>query len=360
MSREEEAKDEMLYPFKDWIGTLNEIQSRLEYWDDIKIPNIAITYNNKIVEILQLYRKHNVSLADSELRIVIICYLAAITSEAIESLQELSEILKKIDTINKSIYGTSSFLLQRLNMLMSQKLMAQLGERKNQLIEEYEKRDKELFDFDIERDICKVYVEQSEFFTKMERVVNRFNEGEERFINNCNIDLRNLGIKAQLPCKDQKDEKMITLDNINDNIAEIMTEKLENMKTKYCYYPYIKTALETYLIVLFSALTIEMQSGNYEEAKRLSELIESFDDEKDLEKGLGEYIEIALDDEDTDEKKIWNRIHRELIVLHKEDMFERLQEDLKNGKYQYALDLVNKELEKGTTTMKKAKKPEDE
>lgn len=355
MEKEENVKSGMTSEAKKMISTFYEVQQSLEYIDDIEIGNIAIIYNNKMVEIIQLFKKNNVPLADSELRITIECYLKTLYDEAVDKLTELTKVLKKIDEINKKIYSNNIYILQRINLMMSKKVLDGLTGEKNRLLREYKEREDKIFRFDIEKDLPRIFVEERFFFDRMEEVVNRFNDGEERFINNCNIDLRNLGMKIQLPCKDQKPEKMLTLDNLNDDIPEIMYEKINSVKEKYKDFKCIETALESYLTVLFSISTIEMQRGNYEESKRLSDQIEAFDDEKDLEKSLGEFIVLSIDDKEVDEKKLWSHLRKELIAQKKEDMIDRLKEDIKNGKYEYVLELVNRELEKEVPIKAKTK-----
>ena len=351
-----EDKSENSMHIKSLINTLNEAKEELEYIDDIKIENIAITYNNKMVEISQLYKNRNVAIDDSELKLVIMYYLEKKLKEAFDCIAELTDVLKNISSLNKKIYGNSGYLIQKAREFSSRKEMELLKSKEEKIVNKYNEIDKEIFQFDIGKEILKIYETEKDFFDRVEKIVNRYNDGEHRFINNCNIDLKDLGYNVQIPCENQTKEKVITLFNIDDDISDIMFQKIEKIREKYKDYQAIETTLESHLIIIYSKATLELQDGEYEKYQNTIKDIIEFDDEKDLEKCVGEYLELSIDDPEENEKEDWNIIKDELNKLHKEDIIDTIEKDTKNRKYSYILEIVNEELGRDTSKNKENKK----
>ena len=75
MEEEKSVVEQTKEEFQELIKTINNIKKAAYEIDEIELSNIAITCNNKLVEIMQLFKKKNVKLEHSELGLVILFYL---------------------------------------------------------------------------------------------------------------------------------------------------------------------------------------------------------------------------------------------------------------------------------------------
>ena len=87
----------------DKIGNITlEIQKNTN--GKVKLGNIGITFNNKIIEILQIYSKNNVTFYNSKLKNVIMFYLENIMLEALKELQSYLDLFNvKVKNLEQKI-----------------------------------------------------------------------------------------------------------------------------------------------------------------------------------------------------------------------------------------------------------------
>lgn len=350
MEKEKEAIKEITDKAKQLIDMVNDIYEgykAIGYTFD----NIAITYNNKMVEIIQMYRKHNVSIDDSELMLVIQYHLQHIVNDALDYLIKLVSIIKEQSEITLK---ENSLLYRIKNKSKNIKIKEKLKKEEIELTSRYLSLVKKVFDFDIGKEINKIYEERKDFFEKMEGLISPFITNNQVFINNCNIDLRDLGYQERIPYDNQQDKKYPTIFNREDDITEIAYQKISASRMLYSNYPGIKTAVETHLVILYSKATLI--ASNQEEFEKILNEIKKFDIKNDIEVPIGEFLALSVDDDEENEKEVWRITKEELINLEREDLIPKLEKAMHDNKYQYIVEEVDQELDQKVEKSKKMEK----
>lgn len=143
---------------------------------EVDIPNIGITYNNKLVEIVQAFKNHGVALDENLLLIVIKNYLLSKVNEA--SLIFISYV--------QTFYGKSN-----LNFLKK----AALVQRKK-LADRFKALDDEIYNFSLEKDIVAVIIADIKSDLEKEKIdgLNKYNEMANSIIRDYKSTLEQLGV----------------------------------------------------------------------------------------------------------------------------------------------------------------------
>ena len=167
----------------DKIGDITlEIQKNTN--GKVKLGNIGITFNNKIIEILQTYSENNVTFYNSKLKNVIIFYLEDIMLEALKELQSYLDLfnvkVKKIGT---------------------KKQAQSIIEQSKPILSKYTDLRQRLFDFSIDKDIIRAVLKHIEF--NKENALNGgfdyYRDNPESIIQDYNKELQALGINTKIP-----------------------------------------------------------------------------------------------------------------------------------------------------------------
>ena len=167
----------------DKIGDITlEIQKNTN--GKVKLGNIGITFNNKIIEILQTYSENNVTFYNSKLKNVIIFYLEDIMLEALKELQSYLDLfnvkVKKIGT---------------------KKQAQSIIEQSKPILSKYTNLRQRLFDFSIDKDIIRAVLKHIEF--NKENALNGgfdyYRDNPESIIQDYNKELQALGINTKIP-----------------------------------------------------------------------------------------------------------------------------------------------------------------
>lgn len=167
----------------DKIGDITlEIQKNTN--GKVKLGNIGITFNNKIIEILQTYSENNVTFYNSKLKNVIIFYLEDIMLEALKELQNYLDLFN----VKVKKFGTK-------------KQAQSIIEQSKPILSNYTDLRQRLFDFSIDKDIIRAVLKHIEFNKE-----NALNGGFDCYINNpesiiqdYNKELQALGINTEIP-----------------------------------------------------------------------------------------------------------------------------------------------------------------
>lgn len=167
----------------DKIGDITlEIQKNTN--GQVKLGNIGITFNNKIIEILQTYSENNVTFYNSKLKNVIIFYLEDIMLEALKELQSYLDLFN----VKVKKFGTK-------------KQAQSIIEQSKPILSKYTDLRQKLFDFNIDKDIIRAVLKHIEFNKE-----NALNEGFDYYTNNpesiiqdYNKELQTLGINTEIP-----------------------------------------------------------------------------------------------------------------------------------------------------------------
>ena len=167
----------------DKIGDITlEIQKNTN--GKVKLGNIGITFNNKIIEILQTYSENNVTFYNSKLKNVIIFYLENIMLEALKELQSYLDLFN----VKVKKFGTK-------------KQVQSIIEQSKPILSKYTDLRQRLFDFSIDKDIIRAVLKHIEFNKE-----NALDGGFDCYINNpeniiqdYNKELQALGINTEIP-----------------------------------------------------------------------------------------------------------------------------------------------------------------
>ena len=183
MDKEQETRKQMVagvLPLADSIGEfLTQIESMNRDLNQInmlltghgfsipKLGNIAITYNNKMVDIFQLYRSKEVLLSESCLKFIVVNYLVGIVGEATDCIDEYMRVADKITKLLTKI-RQKFVLLRKREFFKNKELLLSLSNEIVKLLEKYARLDNLVFNFDLEKDILTVQESQRGIIAEIE------------------------------------------------------------------------------------------------------------------------------------------------------------------------------------------------
>lgn len=157
------------------------------------IENIGITFNNKMIEIYQIYARNNISYVQSTLKGVILPYLTDLVLDATNKLQEYIDIYN-VDIDNISTKEEAS------------RIIAQAKTK----LQEYKKLTDKVFEFDINRDIVDAVEKDIERWREIGREggYNVYSKNPTEVIEHYNQELESLGMTTRIPMSvvENKDE----------------------------------------------------------------------------------------------------------------------------------------------------------
>ncbi|HIT22456.1 MAG TPA: hypothetical protein IAB56_05800 [Candidatus Scybalousia intestinigallinarum] len=177
--QEKEFRSELIQKVS---NTKEEINRNTNGEDDIE--NIGIIFNNKMIEIYQIYARNNVSYVQSGLKSVILSYLTDIVLDATNKLQEYTDIYNvDIDKINTKEEAP--------------KIIAQARTK----LQEYKKLTDKVFEFDINRDIVDAVEKDIERWQEIGREggYDVYLENPTEVIEHYNQELESLGMTTRIP-----------------------------------------------------------------------------------------------------------------------------------------------------------------
>ena len=173
LSEEQEKKklfDNTYFLIEKFTEMLTQIDKKIPFAKGL--PNIIITYNNKLVELISLYRQKNMSFYTSKLKPIITVYFSKFISDAASILGELVNTYSLYIRINK------------FHPIKKEETKQKIYE----IINIYKELDNKIFNFDFENDIIEVIKRDMEHF-KADYQLNH-----EEIIANYNEELHLLGI----------------------------------------------------------------------------------------------------------------------------------------------------------------------
>lgn len=150
---------------------------------NLNIPNLGITLNNKIVEIIHIYQKHNLKLSESFMINLIIRYLLEIVKEAMNDLNNyMQNVCKVLESNDK-------------------KKLIELLNKKNDIENNIKDKDNFIFSFDLDKDMHLVVNEEK-----------TYGEGNTKndVYNRCNKELVMLDFKTIEEQISQNEKEKIT------------------------------------------------------------------------------------------------------------------------------------------------------
>ena len=190
----------------DKIGNITlEIQKNTK--GKVKLGNIGITFNNKIIEILQIYSKNNITFYNSKLKNVIMFYLEDIMLEALKKLQSYLDLFN----VKVKKFGTKN---------QAQSII----EQSKPILSKYTDLRQKLFDFSIDKDIIRAVLKHIEFNKEsaLDGGFDYYINNPESIIKDYNMELQALGINAEIP------QSILNYENSSSNITNDETIKRHN------------------------------------------------------------------------------------------------------------------------------------
>ena len=321
---------------KKMINNMDSLISKLKTIrnNDTNIPNIAITYNNKLVELLHIYKDNNVKFNGSELILLIHYHLLNIINESMFIIFEYIKIYKDI--------GKYAIKLKKSNLLHRREYREKILEllnQSNKLLEIIIDKDNEIFHFDIEKYIDYLNSNHSELEELLKKAGDKTTIDD--IIDNCNIDILALGYKKTIKNVNrnpQLNEKHKNKINVNFDIDIIATDKLTEIMSRYDNYLNISEALETLLFDYLGEAVDAYYKGDYDLFIKIKNKIKNINIKEDLIEGIGKLLATTKVIDEEDGKRHLIEIKKELISLNLLNLYPIIEKDYINDKY---IDYIN-------------------
>lgn len=289
MDKEKETKDQMLSGIGSLIKSINEFLNEIgimnkeldrvkravsnEGLSCYKLNNIAITYNNKLVELFQLYKRKNVLLSDSCLKYAFINYFVELVAKATACTEKYLALIAKINEVISNI-NKKNPLFRRRALMKNKELLLQLIGEVEKTLDEYNNCDQKLFCFNLEKDILKLYEAERELFETLSEGTTPTEP--DLFIQSCNEELTDLGIEQKIG-KFKEDEylEMKKLPTIEE-LRKILYQTINSVQEKYEKFPIVTWTILNRISDNFELIKRAYATKNYELYKKVSDRITGF------------------------------------------------------------------------------------
>ena len=261
-----------------------------------KVPNIGITLNNKMVEIIQILRKYKISINDSTLYRLINGYLFDLVSKSISYLEEYARLMLSISS--------------KISSEEAQNIITQAKE----ILDNYRRIDDKIFDFDIAKDIQEALDNSIEFYTKNDEIggYNLYKD-DPTIIPSYNAELATIGVNK-------------TLINPNVDFKDIAFQQIEKIKTQFSTTPIIEASLEDTIIdYLYKAKRKDNQA---------IQSIINFNASEELIDSIGRYLAYWADANAFHNYDANEDVKKELSSLGLENIFTEIENNIKSNKYE--------------------------
>ena len=280
----------------------------------VKLNNTAITYNNKVVELYNLYKSKNMDFCDSDLIPVILDYFSKL----------LNEIEFYLTMLNHLIIKFKKFAITP-KVLFKKYTAAHIVSIESFLIK-CAAVDKIIFDFSIERDFAGILDEEKDFIKEREA----FGDPEHKYpgavFHNCNIELGLLGY-----AKEQGERyPLLTAEKkhiYSEELWDLIDEKKEMIQKKYINFPYVCWALKR-CVDSFDDLMADAFEISFAEVDAVFMRLKQFDESAEVVDALGNLVvcyEHRID---------LKLIRHELLSLNWLSKYDELVQKLEAGEYE--------------------------
>ena len=304
--------------------------------EETEIPNIGITFNNKLVEIFSIFSNQKVSFDQSELRVIIYSQLTKMIDESLNYLKQYILCIEKIINTRNKIPANES-IFGRILFAQFHEEIDDLFLQCEEFLNFYQKIDDNLFHYDIGKDIPNYVLNHPEV---LDEILDEINHSltKEEVLHNCNIDLRELGYEEKIELDDYIDDDIL-LDkyfnsiNLNFDIYEIVSKKIEEYKVQFQNFPFVRHAVEEYLLDDLELSIDAYKDNNWDVFLAIRDKVMDFSLEENLieiiGKRIGFYQYINSIDLDLD----YYDYQQELKELGYEELLPIIQEEAKEKKY---------------------------
>ncbi len=343
MDKEEETRKQMLAGVKPLIENIGEFLTQIESMNrDLnqismmltgkgfalpKINNVAITYNNKMVDIFSLYRKKGVLLSDSCLKFIVVNHLVGIVGEAADCIDEYLKVAAKINLLLDKI-KKKFILLRKHEFFKHKELLLSLSNEILRILEAYAKYDRMVFDFDLEKDILAVQESQRGVIAEIEAEMNPFPDEQDAYVRSCNDELDDLGIKKRMLCSAEQPKR----EKIPYNqLLDILYKAMGNTEERYEKQPMVAWTVLNRLSDCFELLKQANEENNDALYGQVSDRITSFN-YLELTPWIVDIVgeTLAFYGATTQE---YEMLKAELVVLGFGDKIPEIEQNLASNKY---------------------------
>ncbi len=305
---------------------LDEISKKLAIDPIDKPSNINIIINNRLVELRHEFNKRGINPEESELFFTIENAFDIMSTSAIIKHAYYTYIAGELLKLEMSSRELSLIFNKKIN-----KKREELKQDKRIVYESYEDDANFIFRFDVGKDInellekTKNFSQQEMIFPKyMEDIVNPENIDEERFIHNCNVDLKKLGYNTRIPCKnnDNLDTKKETLFSYDTTLSDTLYRMINHVELTFDKFPIIRTvitlSLKDQLKEIIPNVINSIKNNDKEKYEELQLLISHLFDPEVISSVLSDYSKTHLNE--TKNIKFFDDLKEEIESLNFEDL----------------------------------------
>ncbi len=284
----------------------------------IELNNIAITYNNKLVELYNLYESKGMSFIDSDLIPVILSYFRALLDDVTYYLDMLdNEILSfRRLTITPKVFF-KRFVQPHVALL-------------DGILIEFANIDNEIANFSIEKEFKELLETEKDYIQAREEYANPDHKYQDAVLHNCRVEYALLGYSSEkgerYPLASAEKEMLYAFE-----VRDLVEEKKAQLKAKYKGFPYfiwaLNNCLDEFNVMISEASNIGVLSEEEKTFEEIKIRIKNFDETTEIVDALGKIIvtyELNWDLE---------TISQELVRLGLASKYDELVQKLNSGAY---------------------------
>ncbi len=291
----------------------------------LELKNVAITYNNKVIELFHLYKNKQLDFVDSDVAPVILDYFRSLLEETIIHLAIIIAIINKIIDLDGLFLKRQLFRgKEKKELLNNFFLLESLIERINSI-------DDTIFDFSIERNFSELLEIEKDYLSKKESAFNPDKEYSNAVMHNIDVELGLLGYKNIKGIK----YPLLTAEKIfvyENSVGFVISKRAKEFEIKYANYPYVLSALINHLSDYKYCIKDLFNDTSSVKVEQAFAKLESFDEIEAIVDALGKYIRLYNLEWDLE------NIKNELIALGFESKVEELVQKIDLGYYNYYPD----------------------
>lgn len=292
------------------ISSFERIIDGIDYNFGEEIPRIAVSFNNKLVELGSFYKRRNKSFFDSLLMSTIVLYLEDLMMEGINCLDALTDA---IDEYYKNI--------------MSPQKRKDTCKKIEELLSRYRELDAKLYSFDLEKDISKTLDSNANY---------KDSPYKNQILRNFNSELKLLGLNSRFQIDDKTSSK--EYDDFFTDPKDVkrtyyqQVEKIEKyFKENNIDAPFVVEALKDRLLD-YSYDAIHYYSiDDIKQYLTTLEAMKNFDIMGEIVESVGRHV--ALWDSVSNGIDEWGKTKLDLLKMGLGDMIPQIEYDLNTGKY---------------------------
>ncbi|MCM1053627.1 MAG: hypothetical protein NC483_06620 [Ruminococcus sp.] len=330
----------LLYNIEEIINKVNKIIKNIEQSSKgtIALPNIGITYNNKLVNIIQIYKRKGLNANKSSLCLAIQRFLIDLLTEGIKYIESYVEVISK-----------------RTNEPNFEQQANSIVEETQKFLKAYKRIDQKIFDFDISKDILQVLQKDIAFFKENgQKGGYDLYQSDNSVITNYNQELQTLGynpispsiLSENNPTKSETNESSPRQDTVD--IKKLVYQRIEQIKIEFKSTPVIAAALESQLIDYLDEAANFYSQGDMYNYESCYKHINQFNPNEEITQSVSKYIAYWAAANSFHNYNEFDKVKKELIALGLGNAIPEIEQNINSNKYQDYIDYRNKIIDEQT------------